>query len=144
MVNCIFWNNQKGGNYSDIEYYYANDSLNLLNNIYRQGCPTFGASLCTGTIISDPLLNALADNGGKVFTSSISEGSSAIDAGVFVYRDIDGTLCYNSDGSSSYKKVGDNTAYTPTGVILRLNATDARGIVRPQGAKIDIGAFEKQ
>ena len=62
-----------------------------------------------GNITDDPLLGALADNGGPTRTHALLAGSAAVNAG------------------------------TSTGA----PATDQRGVTRPQGAGVDIGAFEQ-
>lgn len=62
---------------------------------------------------TDPLLGALASNGGPTQTMALSVGSPAIDAG-------DNAIC----------------AAAP------VNGIDQRGIVRPQGSACDIGAYE--
>jgi hypothetical protein len=62
---------------------------------------------------TNPLLGALADNGGPTQTMALSVGSLAIDAG-------DNAVC----------------AASP------VNNVDQRGIVRPQGSTCDIGAYE--
>jgi hypothetical protein len=66
---------------------------------------------------ADPILSLPADNGGPVPTIAIGAGGSAIDHGI--------------DGQKA-----------PVGVIIPMQ--DARGVIRPQGAGIDIGAFEKE
>ena len=67
----------------------------------------------TGNIIGvDPKLGPLQDNSGPTFTHALLNGSPAIDAG----------SCYDIDGN--------------------LVTTDQRGVIRPQGAACDIGAFE--
>jgi len=62
---------------------------------------------------TDPSLGALADNGGATQTHALTPGSPAIDAG-------DAGAC----------------AAAP------VNGIDQRGVVRPQGAGCDIGAYE--
>ncbi len=63
---------------------------------------------------SDPLLGSLAPNGGPTLTMALGDGSPAIDAG-------DDGICAYAGG---------------------VNNMDQRGIVRPQGAHCDIGAYE--
>lgn len=62
---------------------------------------------------TDPLLVALANNGGTTQTMALSASSPAIDAG-------DNTVCNNPP----------------------VSGVDQRGVVRPQGAMCDIGAYE--
>ena len=63
----------------------------------------------------DPLLGPLQDNGGPTFTHALLPGSPAIDAGNPATPGSGGNAC---------------------------EATDQRGVSRPQGARCDIGAFE--
>jgi hypothetical protein len=90
------------------------------NNLeYPEPMPTYcGFSTARGDIFTDPLLGALADNGGPVQTVLPAPGSPAIDAG------------------------------NPTGCIDAGHAltTDQRGMVRPYpaGGRCDIGAVEAQ
>jgi predicted outer membrane repeat protein len=142
IVNTIFWDNLLGGDFSDIDLYSTSDSLFLLNNTLRQGCPTGALTICTTAVLADPLLSPLAGNGGEVLTIALGAGSPALNVGVYVYRDTDGMLCYNEDGGTAYKRVEDSAAYTPKGSLTRINGVDARGVARPQGSGIDLGAFE--
>lgn len=95
-------------------------------NIYPIGANIIGESGCqilygeeAGIVLQvDPLLGALADNGGKVKTMALLPGSPAIDGAVEI-----------TDVSSDMVWV-----YNP--------AQDARQIHRPQGATRDIGAYE--
>ncbi len=78
------------------------------------GCPIGGDS--TGNITGvDAQLGTLADNGGPTLTHALLAGSPAIDAGDPAAPGSGGTAC---------------------------EATDQRGVPRPQGAACDIGAFE--
>jgi predicted outer membrane repeat protein len=70
---------------------------------------------CSSTFFGDPNLATLADNGGPTWTMALPPGSPAIDAG-------DNVVC----------------AAAP------VNNLDQRGVIRPQGAHCDIGAFEVQ
>lgn len=69
-------------------------------------------STCPG-INADPLLGLLQDNGGPTWTMALIPGSAALDTG-------DDAIC----------------AAPP------VNNLDQRGVIRPQGAHCDIGAFE--
>lgn len=87
------------------------DGHNIVGTI--SGCTGFTAT--TGDQVGvDPLLGALADNGGLTETRAIPAGSPAENAG--------------DPGA-----VGSPTACA---------ATDQRGVPRPQGGGCDIGAFE--
>ncbi len=70
----------------------------------------------TGDVVGvDPLLGRLRDNGGPTLTRALHAGSPAVDA-------IPAAECNDMDGNPV--------------------TTDQRGVVRPQGADCDIGAFE--
>src|SRR6266498_1181347 len=84
----------------------VNQTSNLIENQFNSSC---GAPALT----SDPLLDALADNGGPTKTVALQAGSPAIDA-------------------------GDDVTCTATPV----NNLDQREVTRPQGAHCDIGAYE--
>lgn len=145
IVNNILWGNGVVGNLNDIDFYSTPDSLFLLDNIMHQPVASSATTVDSGTIITDPLLSPLASNGGDVFTNAIVAGSPAIDVGVYVYMDpANGKLFYNKDGGTSYFKIEDGAAYTPKGTPERVNTTDARGVARPQGKGIDLGAYEKE
>ena len=69
---------------------------------------------CNGTITDDPMLSALADNGGPTQTMALQENSPAINA-------------------------GDNAACADANTV---NNLDQRGVARPVGDTCDIGAYE--
>jgi hypothetical protein len=69
---------------------------------------------CSPFLNGDPNLGPLADNGGPTQTMALLAGSRALDA-------------------------GDNA----TCVAAPVNNLDQRGVVRPQGASCDIGAYEE-
>ena len=72
--------------------------------------------VATGDINNaNPLFGSLQDNGGPTFTHALLPGSPAIDAGNPAAPGSGGNAC---------------------------EATDQRGVSRPQGARCDIGAFE--
>ena len=75
-----------------------------------------GAGLA-GTIIADPMLGALADNGGPTWTFALGAGSLAIDAG---------------DNSLAVDALGNPLPYDRAG----------QGYARIRGGRVDIGAFE--
>lgn len=97
-TNCIFWGNGSAFGQIQIE---NTATLTATYSITDQPG--------TGNITADPLLGALADNGGPTRTHALLAGSAAVNAG------------------------------TSTGA----PATDQRGVARPQGAGVDIGAFEQ-
>jgi predicted outer membrane repeat protein len=77
-----------------------------LNNLVEDGS-------CAASLTGDPMLGALADNGGNTQTMALQAGSSAINAG-------DDVTCTSSPVSGA----------------------DQRGVARPQGPFCDIGAYE--
>ncbi len=89
----------------------AFDSLSSFNLVSDASCSFSGG---TGNLINtNPLLAALASNGGPTQTMALNTGSPAIDTG------------------------------SPNLVGIDICATvDQRGTVRPQGPRCDIGAFE--
>jgi len=86
---------------------------NLIQHI--SGC-TFSGNTASDIYGQDPLLGALASNGGPTQTHALQAGSPALDAGDPSTPGTGGTSC-------------------PAG--------DQRGILRPQNAHCDIGAFER-
>ncbi len=135
LINCIFWNNFSGSGSHEI--YANNDSTFLVKNtIIKGGYPGIDS-----IIIDDPILGGLEDNGGFVKTCTIDAAGSAIDKGIYAYTDNNG-IFISKDGSTFTDVYGN--AYTPVGPVTELTTTDARGIARPQGASVDIGAFEKE
>ena len=76
------------------------------NNLVEDGT-------CSPTLSGDPMLGALANNGGSTQTFALLSGSPAIDAG-------NNTVC----------------AASP------VSGLDQRGVTRPQGAACDIGSYE--
>jgi CSLREA domain-containing protein len=75
----------------------------------------------SGNLINmDPHLDPLQDNGGPTFTHALAASSAALDAA-------------NPMTPAEDAAPGEDPA---------CEATDQRGVVRPQGARCDIGAFE--
>lgn len=94
----------------------TSSGFNLIGD--ATGCGFTGAPgdlVGTATSPIDPLLGPLQDNGGPTFTHALLPGSPAIDAGNPVTPSSGGTAC---------------------------EATDQRGVSRPQGLACDIGAYE--
>jgi len=105
IKNSIVANSPSGGDCSGASIYLAA----LGENIDSDGsCPTF-------SLTDDPLLGALADNGGLTHTHALLEGSPAIDAA---------PDCTTVGGA-------------PVSV-------DQRGMPRPGGEQCDLGAYEVQ
>ena len=82
VYNNIFANNTGGGECISI---FANYNTHGNNNLVEDG-----SSACLPTIIGDPMLSPLADNGGLTQTMALLPGSPAIDAG-------DSTTCPSTD-----------------------------------------------
>ena len=82
------------------------------NNLVQDGS-------CSPFLTGDPLLGALANNGGPTKTTALLIGSPAINAG-------DDPTCAAAVGSPTFGAGGK----------------DQRGYTRPQGTHCDIGAFE--
>jgi Synergist-CTERM protein sorting domain-containing protein len=97
-TNCVFWGNGS-----------ALGQIQIENTATLTATYSITDQPGTGNITADPLLGALADNGGPTRTHALLAGSAAVNAG------------------------------TSTGA----PATDQRGAARPQGAGVDIGAFEQ-
>jgi fibronectin-binding autotransporter adhesin len=86
---------------------------NLIQNTFD--C-VFSSDTADDIVGQDARLGPLADNGGSTLTHALLDGSSAID-------DVSLDACIDQDGNPI--------------------ATDQRGILRPQGAACDIGAYER-
>jgi CSLREA domain-containing protein len=92
----------------------ASSGYNLIEN--ATGCTIAGTT--PGNITGkSPQLIALADNGGPTPTHALRKGSPAVDAGNPAAPGSSATAC---------------------------EATDQRGIARPQGPRCDIGSFERE
>lgn len=85
-----------------------------VTKVIPTGLNWVGDGSCGFPVAGDPLLEALADNGGPTETMALQAGSGAIDSA-------DDRICRASPAKGS----------------------DQRGIKRPQGTHCDIGAFEK-
>jgi predicted outer membrane repeat protein len=99
---------------------FSSQGFNLIGK--NDGCSGFadgvnGDRVGSGASPIDPLLGALANNGGPTLTHPLLPLSPAINAG--------------------------NPA-TPGGGGFTCAGTDQRGVARPQGGRCDIGAFESQ
>jgi hypothetical protein len=111
LKNTIIANNTGGGN--DCSGAVSSGGYNLVRT--GAGCMS---GVLTGNITGlDPLLLALADNGGSTWTMTLSPNSPAIDAG-------------DPSGCEDH-----------AGVVL---TADQRGLHRPSGRHCDIGAVELQ
>jgi hypothetical protein len=115
ITNCIFWDGS-GGEITNNTSTSASAPV-LTNCIVKNGNIGTGTS-ASGTITIDPQLGPLADNGGRTQTCAISAASSAIDGGL------------------------DTGVHAIGMKVITVPATDQRGVSRPQGAGVDIGAYE--
>jgi hypothetical protein len=105
-----------GGNFD------APDGLELSdlgNNLESDGSGGEAALFLPTDLVADPLLGPLQNNGGRTPTQLPGRGSPAIDAGASVLT------------------LADQT-------VNLVPATDQRGLPRPSGAGVDIGAVEVQ
>ncbi len=109
LKGAIVAQNSVTDNHPDISGVVDSQGYNLVGN--SAGGSGFAA---TDLLDTDPLLGALADNGGPTYTHAAGAGSPAIDAGT----------CADIAGSPV--------------------AVDQRGGLRPLGAGCDIGAYEAQ
>lgn len=111
LRNTIVANSPSGGNCSGT---ITNGGNNIDDGV------TCGWGALSGSMSStNPLLGALADNGGPTQTLALLPGSPAIDAG-------DDAICAAAVGNPTYGAGG----------------LDQRGITRLQGAHCDIGSYE--
>jgi CSLREA domain-containing protein len=101
MINNILANSTGGGDCANAGSIGSNT-----NNIIMDGS-------CSPSLVGDPKLDALADNGGYTQTMALLIDSPAREAG-------DNTIC----------------AAAP------VNGLDQRGVIRPRGPNCDIGAYE--
>lgn len=110
--NTLIVGNTSSGAGPDCGGTLASQGYNLI--VSTAGCTIVGDT--TGNIIGqDPLLGALTNNGGATQTHSLLPGSPAIDAGNPAAPGSGGNAC---------------------------EASDQRGVARPQGTWCDIGAYE--
>ena len=109
LINVIGGNNP--ANIAAGIYNYFQSTTTIRHSIIQGGCPAGGA--CSNLVGGDPLLGALADNGGSMLTMATALSSPAINAG--------------SDSDCGLSPV---------------NGKDQRGALRPQGLRCDIGAVE--
>ena len=137
LTNCTFSANEANDGGGD-GMYIRDSNPTLTNSIFwragsaagqieiESGNPTITYSVVDtalfpdeGNTDADPKLGPLADNGGSTQTCALLEGSSAIDKGL---------------------SVGPHTI---DGVKIIVPGEDQRGITRPYGVGVDIGAYER-
>jgi hypothetical protein len=76
FVNCIVYNNTATGAGPDLDGSITSNGFNIIGNSSGSG-----GFITTDMIGVNPLLNALANNGGYTFTHSLDNNSPAINAG---------------------------------------------------------------
>ena len=113
LYNTILANSTSGGDCS-----YTSGSLSLLHTLIEDGS-CFIPNGVNGNLIADPLLGALADNGGPTQTMALPDGSPAINAGdnALAVDETSTALPYDQRGS---------------------------GYPRIFGSLVDMGAYEAQ
>jgi hypothetical protein len=146
IVNSILWGNTAT---TENEIYGSGANTRVVYGIIQGG---FASGIQIGQ--NDPQCLPLASNGGPVQTCALGSGSPAIDAGVYAFLDqenivtffgevIYSTCYYSQNGAAPYYDCQGNP-YSPKNDIRIIGDKDARGVVRPKGSLIDIGAFEKE
>jgi CSLREA domain-containing protein len=110
LNNNIVANSTNGGDCRRIA-----GTINAQNSLIEDGLNCVNGTN-SNNLTGDPLLGALADNGGSTQTMALLPGSPAIDAG-------DDSICADA---------------------ATVNDLDQRGVARPQGSHCDIGAFESR
>jgi CSLREA domain-containing protein len=119
VSNTIFGTNRDQSSGADARHpdcsgTIASQGYNLIQD--TTGCTVSGTT--TGNITGqNPQLSPLADEGGTTQTHALRQGSDAVDAGNPAAPGSSGSAC---------------------------EATDQRGVNRPQGPRCDIGAFERE
>ena len=76
IENSILWGDTVEEIYSD-----GTGTITLTDTVVQGGCPSLTGVTCTNVISTDPVLSALASNGGFTQTRALGVGSSAINAG---------------------------------------------------------------
>ena len=78
--NSILWNPG-----DELAWPFSSDYLTITDSVLEGGCPGASGQVCTNNVTGDPLLQALADNGGQTPTMALGAGSSAIDVASSTY-----------------------------------------------------------
>jgi hypothetical protein len=113
LENVILWGDT--ATVSENEIFNDGGTATIQYSVVQGGCWAISGVTCgSGNWITDPLLGALANNGGFTQTMALLAGSSALDTGL-------DEIC----------------AADPVGGL------DQRGVNRPRGLHCDIGAFEE-
>ena len=115
LTNVIIANSTSGGDCANFSSTLNAASANNLIEDATYDCGLTNGDANGNIVGFDPLLGALADNGGATQTFALLSGSPAIDT-------------------------GDDTVCADAGTV---NNLDQRGVTRPQGAGCDIGAYEE-
>nr|WP_321501111.1 choice-of-anchor Q domain-containing protein [uncultured Dethiosulfovibrio sp.] len=129
VLNSIFWDNQGGEIFS-----YGDSAPAIYFSVIRSGDVVGDMKVVSSDIrISDPLLGDAGDNGGFVMTCSISRNGSALDGGWKV-----GEISSGDFVSGDVVWQAKSWANLP----ISVPSADQRGVSRPQGDGVDVGAFE--
>ncbi len=128
-LNSIFWGNHGGEIFID-----GDSSLAVYFSVIGGGDVEGGRTVVSSDIsILDPGIGDIGDNGGFVATCPISGNGSALDGGWRV-----GELLPDDFVSGDAVWSGKSWAALHVAVA----SADQRGVSRPQGDGVDIGAFE--
>ncbi len=138
IVNSLFWGNMRGQTSETTGQQITNEagSVKIRNSIVQHGIPSGSA---VGS--SDPKLEDLANNGGFIQTHAFTEGSPAINMGLYIKMDSN-MLYYSENNSSWYSDWALTTSVTPSPDAHDLTIMDARGYAR--SGRPDIGAYEHE
>ena len=129
VLNSIFWDNRGGEIFS-----YGDSAPAIYFSVISSGDVVGDKRVVSSDIrISDPLLGDVRDNGGFVVTCSIARNGSAIDGGWKV-----GEISSGDFVSGDVVWQGKSWANRP----ISVPSSDQRGVIRPQGDGVDMGAFE--
>jgi len=120
-AHSVFWNPGGVNPGANCEARLSSGGYNMLG---PEGCPMWGQPPDpTSTVVADPVLGPLQDNGGPTLTHALLPGSPALNA-------IPLEECTYDDDSDP------DTPEVPL-------TTDQRGVRRPQNGRCDIGAYER-
>ncbi|NCC96868.1 MAG: hypothetical protein EOM02_08510 [Synergistales bacterium] len=129
VLNSVFWDNRGGEIFND-----GDSSPALYFSVVQAGDVEGGLNVVSSDIsVSDPKLKEAGDNGGFSATCAISGGSSAMDKGWRVGEILSADFI-SGDVIWSGKSW--------EGLPVTVPSADQRGVSRPQGDGVDMGAFE--
>ena len=76
IENSILWGDSPAEIFSD-----NTGTITITDSVVQGGCPSWTGVTCTNVVSADPVLSALASNGGFTETRALGVGSSAINSG---------------------------------------------------------------